>query len=134
MNRTGLAILTVGALVLAGAAQPSIFAQAQAGLWEVSGVPGAKAPLKQCLGNVAKLAEFEHRGKACSAKIIKSNASSTVVEYSCGSAGFGRSQVDALTPLCLRIDTHGISNQLPFNYVLQARRIGDCPQQTAQGH
>jgi hypothetical protein len=134
MNRTGLAILTLGALALAAAARPSIFSQAQAGLWEVTGVPGAKAPLKQCIANVAALAEFEHRGKACSVKVISNSSSSTVIEYSCGAAGFGRSQVDAITPRSFRIDTQGISNQLPFNYVLQARRIGDCPQQTAQRH
>ncbi len=134
MNRTGLALLAIGVSALAAAAQPSVFAQAQSGLWEISGVPGIKAPLKQCMVDVAKLAEFEHRGKSCTAKVISNSASSTVVEYSCGSAGFGRSEIDAITPRSLRIDTQGISNQLPFSYVLQARRIGDCPQQTAQRH
>jgi hypothetical protein len=134
MKRTGLALPILGVLALGAAAQPTVFTQAQAGLWEISGVPGAKAPLKQCVPDVAKLAEFEHRGKSCSVKLISSNASSTVVEYSCGVAGFGRSQVDAITPRSLRIDTQGISNELPFNYVLQVRRIGDCPQQTAQRH
>lgn len=134
MKRTGLALLAMGVLALAAAAQPSVFTQTQAGMWEISGVPGAKAPLKQCIANVAALGEFEHRGKSCSVKVISSTGSSTVVEYSCGAAGFGRSQVDAITPRSLRIDTQGISNQLPFSYVLQARRIGDCSQQTAQRH
>jgi len=134
MNRTGLALLAIGVLALAAAAQPSVFTQAQAGMWEISGVPGAKAPLKQCIANVAALGEFEHRGKSCSVKVISTTATSTVVEYSCGAAGFGRSQVDAITPRSLRIDTQGISNQLPFSYVLQARRIGDCQQQAALRH
>src|SRR5690349_7103844 len=134
MKRTGLALLAIGGLALAAAAQPSVFTQAQAGMWEISGVPGAKAPLKQCIANVAALGEFEHRGKSCSVKVISTSATSTVVEYSCGAAGFGRSQVDAITPRSLRIDTQGISNQLPFSYVLQARRIGDCPQQSAARH
>jgi hypothetical protein len=134
MKRTGLALLAIGGLALAAAAQPSVFTQTQAGMWEISGVPGAKAPLKQCIANVAALGEFEHRGKSCSVKVISSSATSTVVEYSCGAAGFGRSQVDAITPRSLRIDTQGISNQLPFSYVLQARRIGDCAQQAAVRH
>lgn len=134
MNRTGLALLTFGVIALAAATQPTVFAQTQTGMWEISGVPGARAPLKQCVANVAALAEFEHRGKSCSVKVISSSASSTVVEYHCGAAGFGRSQVDAITPRSLRIDTQGISNQLPFSYVLQARRIGDCPQQNALRH
>lgn len=131
MNRTrlatGLMVALGGLLTLAAATQPSPIAQTQRGLWEISGAPGAKAPLRQCVANVAALAEFEHRGKACSPKVISTTASSIVVEYRCGAAGFGRSQVDVITPRSLRIDTQGISNQLPFSYVLQARRVGDCP-------
>ena len=135
MNRNRLAIGLIagscGLLALAAAEPPSPFSQTQAGLWEISGAPGAKAPLRQCIANVTALAEFEHRGKTCSPKVISATASSIVVEYRCGAAGFGRSEVDVITPRSLRIDTQGISNQLPFSYVLQARRVGDCAPQTA---
>jgi hypothetical protein len=117
-------------LTLVGAQQPAALAQSQGGLWEISGVPGVKAPVRQCVADVASLAEFEHRGKPCKLKIIRDGGSSTTIEYSCGPAGFGRSQVDMITPRSLRIDTQGISNQLPFGYVLQARRVGDCPTAT----
>jgi hypothetical protein len=127
LGGTGIA----AALALIGAPQPTVLGQSQAGLWEIVGAPGAKAPLRQCLADVGSLAEFEHRGKACKFKIIKSSASSTLVEYSCGPAGFGRSEVDVITPRSLRIDTQGISNQSPFSYVLQARRVGDCPASAA---
>jgi hypothetical protein len=81
------------------------------------------------------LARFEHRGRNCIAKILKSSANSTSIDYACGFAGFGHSQVDMLTPRSLRIDTQGISDGLPFAYVLQARRVGDCPAAAAQtGH
>ena len=36
-----------------------------------------------------------------------------------------------LTPRSLRIETQGISDSLPFNYVLQARRVGDCAKSAA---
>lgn len=138
MKRTRLALFLVagagGVLMLAAAAQPSALAQTQAGLWEISGVPGAKSPLRQCIGDVATLARFEHRGKNCSPKVISNNANSIVIEYSCGPAGFGRSQVDVITPRSLRIDTQGISGGLPFSYVLQARRIDDCPGHTPPIH
>jgi hypothetical protein len=114
-------------LALTGAQQPSALAKTQAGLWEISGAPGARAPIRQCIANVASLAEFEHRGKPCKLRITTDGPSSTVFDYSCGAAGFGRSQVDVITPRSLRIDTQGISNQLPFSYVIQARRVGDCP-------
>ena len=119
------------ALALMAAAQPSALAQAQPGLWEISGAPGTSAPIRQCLADVASLARFEHRSKACQAKILKDGGSSITVEYTCGGAGFGNSEIDVLTPRSLRISTQGISAGLPFNYVLQARRIDDCPKTTA---
>ena len=117
----------IAALVLTGAQQPSALAGVQPGLWEISGAPGTKAPIRQCVAQVAALAEFEHRGKACTRKTISDHGSSAVVEYSCGNKGFGRSQFNVITPRSIRIETQGISDQLPFNYVLQARRIGECP-------
>jgi hypothetical protein len=115
------------ALALMGAQQPAALAQTQPGLWEITGAPGASAPIRQCVANVASLAQFEHRGKPCKLRVTTDRPSSALFDYSCGAAGFGRSQVDVITPRSLRIDTQGISDQLPFNYVIQARRIGDCP-------
>jgi hypothetical protein len=119
---------TVAALSAAGLAaqQPSALAQAQPGLWEISGAPGSKAPVRQCVADIATLARFEHRAKNCTAKVLKSAGTSTSVEYSCGAAGFGHSDLELITPRSLRISTQGISGGLPFNYVLQARRIDDC--------
>src|SRR4051794_18184226 len=104
------------AFALGAAQQPSALAQAQAGLWEISGVPDAKAPVRQCVGDIAALARFEHRSKSCSARTLKDAGSSAEVDYSCGAAGFGHSQIDVLTPRSLRISTQGISDGLPFNY------------------
>lgn len=73
------------------------------------------------------MARFEHRSSACSSRVLKDGASSTAIDYSCGGAGFGHSQIDVITPRSLRISTQGISGGLPFNYVLQARRVDDCP-------
>lgn len=109
------------------AAQPSALAGVAGGLWEVTGVPGSRAPLRQCFANIATLAQFEHRDRACKQRVISESGSSTVIDYSCGGAGFGHSEIDVLTPRSLRIATQGISDQLPFGYVLQAHRIGDCP-------
>ena len=127
----GLAIAgAVAALALTAAQRPSALAQTSPGLWEISGVPGSKTPLKQCVSDVSSLARFEHRGRSCSQRIINDDPGSAVIEYSCGGAGFGLSKVDVITPRSLRIDTQGVSGGLPFSYVLQARRVGDCPAAT----
>jgi hypothetical protein len=120
------AVLAAG-LLLTAAGRPMALAQAQPGLWEISGAPGARAPVRQCVAEVAALARFEHRSKVCSARVLKDAGSATLIDYSCGGAGFGHSEVTVLTPRSLRISTQGISDGLPFNYVLQARRVDDCP-------
>ena len=115
------------ALALVAAAQPSALAGTQPGLWEISGAPGASAPIRQCVADLTALARFEHRSKPCTSKVLKDSGGSIAIDYSCGGAGFGHSQIDVITPRSLRISTQGISDGLPFNYVLQARRIDDCP-------
>lgn len=130
-----VAILTatgsVAMLALTAAQGSSPLLQASPGLWEISGVEGAKSPIRQCVGDIAALAQFEHRGRNCSRRVISSDQSSTVIEYRCAGAGFGHSKINVITPRNLRIETQGISDNLPFGYVLQARRIGDCPRKTA---
>jgi|SRR6476469_7893590 hypothetical protein len=118
----------MAAAVALVAAQPlPTLSEAQPGLWEVSGAPGVGAPVRQCVADIMALTRFEHRAKPCTAKILKNSGSTASVEYSCGGAGFGHSDIQVLTPRSLRISTQGISDGLPFNYVLQARRVGDCP-------
>ena len=129
MTRKLSLFAAVGAfvVVLAAAVPPSVLGQAQPGLWEISGLPGAAAPVRQCLADMAVLARFEHRGKACSAKTLHEAGTTAAIDYNCGAAGFGHSDVTVVTPRSLRVGTQGISDGLPFNYVLQARRVADCP-------
>ena len=133
MTRKLALFLAAGAAFIVGAGRlPSGLAQAQPGLWEISGVPGTTAPVRQCVADMAQLARFEHRARNCSATTVRDGGATGEVEYSCGPAGFGHSQVTLLTPRALRIATQGISDGLPFNYVLQARRVDDCA--AAAGH
>jgi hypothetical protein len=116
-----------GALVLMAAQRPAALAQTAPGLWEISGLPGAKTPARECVTEMAALARYEHRGRSCTMKVISDGPSGAVVEYSCGGAGFGHTKLEVITPRSLRIETQGVSENLPFSYVLQARRVGDCP-------
>jgi hypothetical protein len=136
LPKTFVVAMTGVAAALASAApqRPSVFSQTLPGIWEISGVPGAKAPIRQCLSDIALLAQFEHRNQTCVRKLIADTPSSSTIEYSCGGAGFGRTDIVAITPRSLRIGTQGISGGLPFNYVLQVRRMGDCPGQSPARH
>ena len=122
----------LAATALAGAAvmaapRPAAFAQAAPGMWEISGYPGARGPARECIGNLALLAQYEHRHQNCSSSVVSDRSPSSVIQYSCPGGGFGRTTVTMITPRSLRIETQGISDNLPFNYTLQARRVGDCP-------
>ncbi|WP_308516329.1 DUF3617 domain-containing protein [Sphingomonas flavescens] len=119
------------AFALAAAKGVATLGDLQPGLWEVTGAEHEKMLARQCVADVTALARFEHRGKTCTSKVLKSSGSEASIEYSCGAAGFGHSDIDVLTPRSLRINTQGISGGLPFNYVLQARRIGDCQKNLA---
>jgi hypothetical protein len=125
MTRLFLQLPAAGAVTLAlSAAQPpAALGQVQSGLWEIS---GAGAPVRECVADAAALARFEHRSNNCSARILKDSGNLAKIDYSCGGAGFGHSEMTVLTPRSLRIETQGISGGLPFNYVLQAHRIADC--------
>jgi len=119
-------LMTVVPGTALAAAPPSALANIAGGLWEISGAPGTHAPVRQCVGNVLALTQYEHRGRNCSRSVISDNGTSAKINYKCGTAGFGESEVEVITPRSLRISTQGISDQLPFNYVLQARRVGEC--------
>ena len=128
MTRMATLVLPAGAAVLAltGAGPRSVLADVQPGLWEISGAPGAHTPVRQCLGDMRILTRFEHRNRNCTAHVLKDEGSAISLDYSCGGAGFGHSEVEVITPRSLRIATQGISSGQPFNYVLQARRVADC--------
>ena len=127
MTRSMILFAALGGLTLLTAAQqPSALGTTSAGEWELSGVPGAKGIVRQCVSDLMTLTQFEHRDHHCTSTVISDHGSSTIVQYSCGAAGFGRTQIDVLTPRSLRVSTQGISDSLPFNYVMQAHRVGDC--------
>jgi hypothetical protein len=118
----------LGALLMLGAARaPGAIAMTSPGLWEFTGLPSAGGPARQCLADTSALARLEHRGQQCRESVISQSASSTVIHYTCANGGYGQTKVTMLTPRSLRIETQGISANYPFNYKIQARRIGECP-------
>lgn len=133
---TILAAAAAIAVVALGAAQrPAALAVTSGGLWEISGTPGAKAPARMCVADTGVLAQYEHRGQICTRLVINDTPTATVIHYTCAGGGFGRSKLTLVTPRSLRIETQGISDNLPFNYVIQARRVGECgPHQSAARH
>jgi len=126
MKRAALAAAGMLALAaLSAAGQPSPLDATSGGLWEVTGAPNS-GPIRQCVADTRVLAQFEHRREACPRTLIRRSRDTAVFQYNCPGGGFGRSEVTVITPRSLRIETQGISGGLPFHYVIQARRTGNC--------
>ena len=119
-------LLSVWATCLVAAAQPRALAGAVGGLWEVSQSASGHNPTRVCVPSPEVLAQYEHRQGRCTRVVISDRGTETVIHYTCADGGFGQSKVTLLTPRSLRIDTQGISGNLPFHYQLHARRVGDC--------
>jgi len=111
-------------LSLVAAGRPSLFMQTTGGLWEVSRNNGGRRNV--CVPDPVALAQYEHLRLNCARDLVRNGQSRAEIHYTCQSGSFGQSNVELITPRSLRIETQGISNNAPFHYVLQARRLGDC--------
>jgi len=118
--------LALAALALAAATLPPTIA-GSGGLWELSRSATGTNPERRCVPQAAVLAQWEHRGARCTRVVISATATEAVIHYTCTGRGFGQSRLKVITPRTLRIETQGISGGFPFNYVLHARRVGNCP-------
>jgi len=129
MIRNSKAVLICGGLAailgLCAAAVPDALGSVRPGIWEITGLPDGH-PVRQCFSDNTTFAQLEHRARRCSQRLLRDSPSSMSMDYNCGPADFGHSDIDVITPRSLRIRTQGITANMPFNYVLQARRIGDC--------
>jgi hypothetical protein len=123
---TLLALLPLSAAFAVAAAQPRALTGATGGLWEVSQSATGHNPTRLCVPSPEVLAQYEHRQGRCTRVIISDRGTETVIHYTCADGGFGQSKVTLITPRSLKIDTQGISANLPFHYQLYARRVSDC--------
>ena len=119
----------VVALISAGlvAAAPRALAPANGGLWQIAYSAREAPKASICVADPILLAQWEHRGGRCSQTIVSDSGDKVVISYTCADGGIGRSEMSLLTPRTIRIATQGISAGGPFNYVLHARRAGNCP-------
>ena len=117
----GLAVLVLGAATL-----PPVIA-GSGGLWEVSRSATGAGAEKSCVPQASVLAQWEHRKAQCTRVVVSATATEAIIHYTCPMGDFGHSKMKVITPRTLRIETQGISGGFPFNYVLHARRVGECP-------
>ncbi len=118
-------ILSVSA-VAAAASLPRALAPVEGGLWAVSRNATGHGAERICVPSPTQLAQWESRNGRCTRTLVRDAGPEAVFDYRCVDGSFGHSRMTMITPRTLRIDTQGISNNLPFHYQLHARRLGRC--------
>ena len=124
--RLGFGLLLVGWVSIA-AAGPRALAPATGGLWQVAYSAKGAPEASLCVAEPIVLGQWEHRSGRCERTLLVDRGNKAVISYTCADGGFGRSEMTLLTPRTLRVATQGISAGGPFNYVIHARRVGNCP-------
>jgi len=95
------------------------------GLWEVRARDDADT-VQLCVNNGRKLIQVRHRGEACRRFVIDDAPNMVTVQYTCPAGGYGHTRVRFENPRLAQLETQGIDNGLPFNFVAEARRLGPC--------
>jgi hypothetical protein len=131
-----LKIRTIRAAVIGGlilAAGPILGAEPQLGMldqlapgkWEMRDRSGAITE-RICVPHGRQLVQLRHPGPLCDTYVIQDQPNEVVVQYTCRGRGYGRTHIRRETNRLVQMDGTGIADGLPFDFVFEARRVGDC--------
>lgn len=128
----------LGALVVAmvaGFAAPVLAArqplamldEVERGRWELRMRDPAGAVERICMRDARRLIQMRHPFDNCERLIVNDTPTDVTVQYTCRGRGYGRTHIRRESNRLLQVDSQGIAEGLPFAFVAEARRIGDCP-------
>lgn len=117
-------ILAAGPVMAAGP-QLVMLDQLAPGNWELRDRSGSVTE-RICVPHGRRLAQLRHPGPACDTYVIQDQPNEVVVQYTCRGRGYGRTHIRRETNRLVQMDGTGIANGLPFDFVFEARRVGDC--------
>lgn len=98
----------------------------ESGRWEIRARDPGTPPQRICLSSGQRLIQLRHPGVPCDRFVVDGNPSDVTVQYTCRGQGYGRTHIRRETGRLVQIDSRGIADGLPFEFVAEARRIGDC--------
>lgn len=111
----------------AGAQRPALgmLDQFEAGRWELRlrDAPGVE---RICLHDGRRFIQLRHPQAQCERFVVTDEASDVTIQYTCRGRGYGRTHIRRESGRIAHIETQGIAEGLPFNFVAEARRVGEC--------
>ena len=142
MNVSGKAILDVRRLrlpallvaALAGFAAPvsgqrqslAMLDQLESGRWELRSRDSRGSSEQICVRDGRRLIQLRHPASICERLIVSDSPGEVTVQYTCRGRGYGRTHIRRETGRLVQIESQGIVDGLPFDFVAEGRRIGDC--------
>jgi hypothetical protein len=81
-----------------------------------------------CLQDGRRLIQLRHPQNICERFVVDDQADDVTVQYTCRGRGYGRTHIRRESRRLVQIETQGIAaDGLPFNFLAEGRRVGDCP-------
>jgi hypothetical protein len=119
------AVLACGAPAFGVGPSLAMLDKLENGRWELREHPGSP-PQNLCVPNGRRLIQLRHPGAQCDSFVVEDGPSQVVVQYTCNGHGYGRTRVRRETNRLVQIDSQGIADGLPFEFSVEARRVGEC--------
>ena len=79
-----------------------------------------------CVPHGRQLVQLRHPGPPCDIYVIEDQPNEVVAQYTCRGRGYGRTHIRRESNRLVQMDGTGIADGLPFEFVFEARRVGDC--------
>ena len=115
----------IGGAVFAQGVQLAMLDRLAPGMWEVRMRDG-KQTERICLDDGRRLIQLRHPKLSCRQFVVEDGPAAVTVHYTCPGQGSGRTHLRFETPRLVQIESTGFASQLPFDFVAEARRTGDC--------
>ncbi|MFT4027605.1 MAG: hypothetical protein QM676_12500 [Novosphingobium sp.] len=139
MALTAVAVMALGFGAEAAGAQPSPFAERapspraslgmldrlEGGRWELR-TRDAPAVERVCMRDGRRLIQLRHPQQQCERVVVADEPNDVTVQYTCRGRGYGRTHIRRESEGSVRIEAQGIAEGLPFNFVAEGKRVGEC--------
>lgn len=125
----GLAAMAVGVIAIPAAGQRvalGMLDQLDPGRWELRPRDPGAAPQRLCLRDGRRLIQLRHAQHQCERFVISDQPGDVTIQYTCPGRGYGRTHIHRESDRIVQIESQGIADGLPFNFVAEGRWVGDC--------
>lgn len=79
-----------------------------------------------CLRDARNLIQMRHPGASCERTVVSDGSTEVAIQYTCRGKGYGLTRIRRETRHLFQLQSQGVAAGLPFDFAIEARRIGNC--------